>query len=90
MLGDHRLACGDATASSDVARLMSGSKAAMAFTDPPYNVALGDHGGQAQGTRKRRLAYAIEEAYRELLRSGLSRWSRVRWRFAKPQPRTLV
>lgn len=28
----------------------------MAFTDPPYNVSLGDHGGQARGARKRRIA----------------------------------
>ena len=31
------------------------SKAAMCFTDPPYNVALGDHGGQQQGQRRRRI-----------------------------------
>jgi DNA modification methylase len=28
----------------------------MAFTDPPYNVSLGDHGGQQRGTRRRRIA----------------------------------
>jgi len=28
----------------------------MAFCDPPYNVALGDHGGQQRGQRKRRIA----------------------------------
>ena len=27
----------------------------MCFTDPPYNVALGDHGGQQQGQRRRRI-----------------------------------
>jgi DNA modification methylase len=40
-LGDHRLACGDATAVADVERLMAGEKAAMLFTDPPYNVNYG-------------------------------------------------
>lgn len=54
-LGDHRLLVGDATNESDVRRLLEGSKAAMSFTDPPYNVALGDHGGQARGARKRRI-----------------------------------
>src|SRR6187551_2253756 len=54
-LGDHRLGCGDATDSSDVARLLDGKHAAMAFTDPPYNVALGDHGGQQKGQRRRRI-----------------------------------
>jgi DNA modification methylase len=55
-LGDHRLLCGDATQPEDVDRLLGGSKAAMAFTDPPYNVSLGDHGGQQRGSRKRRIA----------------------------------
>jgi len=55
-LGEHRLLCGDATRSEDVERLLGGTKAAMAFTDPPYNVSLGDHGGQQRGARKRRIA----------------------------------
>ncbi len=37
-LGQHRLMCGSATVMSDVEKLMSGSKATMIFTDPPYNV----------------------------------------------------
>jgi DNA modification methylase len=55
-LGDHRLLCGDATVPEDVERLLGGTKAAMAFTDPPYNVSLGDHGGQQRDSRKRRIA----------------------------------
>ncbi|HLF76734.1 MAG TPA: site-specific DNA-methyltransferase [Dehalococcoidia bacterium] len=54
-LGEHRLLCGDACDVGDVARLFDGKKAAMAFTDPPYNVALGDHGGQQRGQRRRRI-----------------------------------
>lgn len=54
-LGDHRLVRGDACDVGDAARLLDGRQAAMAFTDPPYNVSLGDHGGQQQGQRKRRL-----------------------------------
>ena len=38
-----------------MARLLGGQRAALAFTDPPYNVGLGDHGGQQRGQRKRRL-----------------------------------
>ena len=46
---------GDATDAGDVARLLGETRPAMCFTDPPYNVALGDHGGQQRGSRKRRI-----------------------------------
>ncbi|WP_417251058.1 site-specific DNA-methyltransferase [Castellaniella sp.] len=36
--GSHRVLCGDATKAEDYARLLGGSLADMAFTDPPYNV----------------------------------------------------
>ena len=55
-LGEHRLLCGDATKAEDLERLLSGKQAGMAFTDPPYNVSLDDHGGQQRGARKRRIA----------------------------------
>ena len=55
-LDEHRLLCGDATSTADVARVLSGRQAGMAFTDPPYNVALGDHGGRQRGARRRRIA----------------------------------
>jgi DNA modification methylase len=54
-LGDHRLLCGDACDTGDVGRLLDGRKAAMAFTDPPYNVDYGDHGGQQKNQRRRRI-----------------------------------
>ena len=49
LLGDHRLACGDATKSEVVGRLMNGVEARTVFTDPPYNVPVAGHitsGGQ--------------------------------------------
>jgi DNA modification methylase len=39
-LGPHRLFCGNALDPNVVGGLMDGEKAEMAFTDPPYNVAI--------------------------------------------------
>ena len=41
LLGDHMLACDDSADGEAVQRLMGQSKAAMVFTDPPYNVDYG-------------------------------------------------
>jgi len=56
LLGDHRLLCGDCTAHASVESLMGGVKAGMAFTDPPYNVSYGNHGGAPAKGRKRTMA----------------------------------
>lgn len=37
-LGRHRLMCGDATEPADMEKLMSGERAHLLLTDPPYNV----------------------------------------------------
>ena len=37
-LGEHRLMCGDSTSETDVAELMDGNQADIAFTSPPYNM----------------------------------------------------
>jgi DNA modification methylase len=39
-LGKHRVLCGDARSSSDLACLVDGERAHVAFLDPPYNVAV--------------------------------------------------
>jgi DNA modification methylase len=38
LCGEHRVLCGDATVEADIERLLGGQRAAMVFTDPPYNV----------------------------------------------------
>ena len=55
VLGEHRLLCGDSTASGEMERLMGQASATMTFTDPPYNVDYGDHGGALQKGKKRKI-----------------------------------
>lgn len=43
MLGRHRLMVGDSTKRQDVEKLCSDATIDMVVTDPPYNVALGQH-----------------------------------------------
>ena len=47
-LGPHRLLCGDATKAADLSKLMAGERAAMGFTDPPYNVRVGSVQGRGK------------------------------------------
>ncbi|WP_281017533.1 MULTISPECIES: DNA methyltransferase [unclassified Minwuia] len=41
--GRHRLLCGDAREPGAYEQLLDGKQAALCFTDPPYNVAIGGH-----------------------------------------------
>jgi hypothetical protein len=54
-LGDHRILCGDATNSDDVARLLDGAAPTLLATDPPYGVQLDQtwRDGVYNGPRKR-------------------------------------
>jgi len=53
-LSEHRVMCGDATSPEDVQKLLGDARAHTCFTDPPYNVNLGDHGGK-QSRKSRRI-----------------------------------
>lgn len=55
-LGPHRLLCGDATKAEDLERVLGGREADITFTDPPYNVDLGHHGGHQPGAKRRAIA----------------------------------
>ena len=53
-IGSHRLVCGDSTQLGDVEKLMSGKKADILFTDPPYNINYCDEqNGRDRITRHR-------------------------------------
>jgi len=70
-LGIHRVLCGDATVADDVARVMAGALADMAFTDPPYNV---DYGKPAKGrsTDRRILNDALGDDFGTFLKAACS------------------
>ena len=62
-LRDHRLVCGDARSERDLARLMGGGQAAMAFMDPPYNLPVRDIVGRGR-IKHREFAMASGELSR--------------------------
>ncbi|MFK7902925.1 MAG: site-specific DNA-methyltransferase [Nitratireductor sp.] len=60
-LGPHRLLCADALDHDNVDILMTGEKARMVFTDPPYNVKIDGHVGGSGKTKHREFAMASGE-----------------------------
>ena len=62
-LGRHRLKCGDARVRPDLADLMQGKSAAMAFLDPPYNLKIGEVVGRGR-TKHAEFAMASGEMSR--------------------------
>jgi DNA modification methylase len=72
-LGPHRLLCGDALDSSNVAIVMAGEQARMVFTDPPYNVPIEGHVSGLGKVKHREFAQASGEMSRPEFTSFLSR-----------------
>jgi DNA modification methylase len=71
MLGRHRLLCGDARSSEDMALLMGTDRAAMAFLDPPYNVRVAGIVGRGS-VKHREFAMASGEMTRREFREFLA------------------
>ena len=60
-LGRHRVFCGSALEAENYAMLMGGQRAAMVFTDPPYNVPISGHVSGLGRVRHREFAMASGE-----------------------------
>jgi DNA modification methylase len=71
-LGRHRLICGDARDRQTIRGLMDGELAEMAFTDPPYNVAIEGNVGGLGKVRHRDFAMASGEMDGEQFTAFLS------------------
>lgn len=64
-IGPHRLICGDLRDPDVASRLMAGERAAMIFTDPPYNVPIHGHVSGLGQMQHREFQMASGEMSRE-------------------------
>jgi DNA modification methylase len=80
-LGRHRLLCGDTRSSADMDVVMGSDRAALLFTDPPYNVAIDGHVCGLGSVKHREFAFASGEMsasqFTAFLSETLSNLSRV-------------
>ncbi|MBX3521584.1 MAG: ParB N-terminal domain-containing protein [Xanthobacteraceae bacterium] len=60
-LGEHGLLCGDALKRADFLRLLAKERAAIVFTDPPYNVKIDGHVSGLGRVKHREFAQASGE-----------------------------
>lgn len=60
-LGEHRLYCGDALETESYELLLNNQKAAMVFTDAPYNVKIDGHVGNSGAIQHREFKMASGE-----------------------------
>ena len=61
LLNNHRLYCGSALEQSSYDHVLAGHRAAMVFTDPPYNVRIDGHVGGKGAIKHREFAMASGE-----------------------------
>lgn len=69
VLGEHRLVCGDARNADDMGKLMSGMKADLFLTDPPYNV---DYVGKTKDALKIENDKMTDQEFRDFLLGAFS------------------
>jgi len=60
-LGPHKVLCGDSLETASYQRLLGSERAAMVFTDPPYNVKISGHVSGKGKTQHREFAMASGE-----------------------------
>ena len=60
-LGEHRLCCGNALESAAYEAILAYDRAAVVFSDPPFNVRIGGHAGGSGHFRHREFAMASGE-----------------------------
>ena len=65
VLGDHRIYCGDSLNEASYMAALDGRKAALVFTDPPYNVPIDGHASGLGETHHRDFVMASGEMDRE-------------------------
>jgi DNA modification methylase len=65
ILGKHRLVCGDARDNAAYEQLLTGDKAELVITDPPYNVAIDGHVGGKGAIHHREFVMASGEMSKE-------------------------
>lgn len=65
LMGNHRLYCGDALAPNSYEAVLAGGQAAMAITDPPYNVPINGHVTGLGKTKHREFVMASGEMSKE-------------------------
>ena len=73
IMGQHRLLCGDSTDAASYTLLMAGEKAAMTFTDPPYNVNYANSAkDKLRGKHRPILNDALGDGFHDFLREALT------------------
>jgi DNA modification methylase len=82
LLNRHRLYCGDSSEETDVRALMGRRLAAMAFSDPPYNVKIRATVGRGK-IKHREFAFASGEMSPSQFVAFLKKWMRLAVQFSE-------